>query len=761
MAHFSLQIALLILLFVPFKLLALLPLAPWEIQITSIQDSIYTTTHWEESDQFQSLENVTIPQSLGNGTYLMVLRSRFQYDSSSNDLTVSISPTDHPYRIYINGTKVLHYGITQNPSVASNYKSEMAYIPPGIVKAGENKVVMVLYPRGENSAAPEIFIDSYLPNLKRNFWQTFLNYTFIAGLCVNGALIFLLFISFWISSQRERKDYLFFALTSMFISLGYLNVIFATPIHIEPPLWIIARSSFVAASATLMTFTSIHSGLEPKLKWVNRLFLFSALIFFFHVVMMDNKFDIDKSFTAATSFIITPALVLSLGMTIHKFIRSKQWTDLLIVIGISSTFVTAFHDMYYFRNFKIPYFWTVAYGYAVMEIAIVVALSKDLWKLFIENRHKAELLIEKNSELELQKFQLEEVSNGKSRFLRNMAHEFKTPLQGIVTIAELLQKRGESRETVKTILEALNIQMQKHLYNIQNVIDLSILEEKIPDIHKKTFSKAQFIQVLELMFQNNEHNRSNRLNLSIDSSLPDMFFGDNEHISRITINLLTNMVSELVQTEIACSLNWSLDSKILEIRMNNGTGKIHQRAIDILRLPQEEILIQYNDDNGIDDLAVFVAARLIPALEGECIIREDDGEIVLRFPLEEVSVSHEKQSGNGKILVAEDNPVNRMLICKILEKLGYTVVTAEDGKEAVERTLADNPSLIFMDVQMPEMSGIEATREIRNHHSDTIIIALTANANKSECLDAGMNDFLNKPARMEELKNLIDHYLAS
>jgi CheY-like chemotaxis protein len=751
---------LLILVMGVFPIFASVSIAPWELYLTSIDDSSYSSSYWLTADSFSPVTSVPIPEDLGNGKYLMVQRSSFICESTE-DLTIQISPTDHPYRLFVNGHSVVRYALTKSPYVASNYRSEMIELSSQELTLGKNSLLMVLYPRGERTAPPVLTIDNYENNSKRDFWQTFLNYTFVTGLSLNGFLIFLLFIAFWISSHREHREYLYFALTSLFISLGYLNVALSAPTHIEPPLWIIARSSFVAAAATLLKFTSIYAGFEKKFKHINRFFLFAALIFFINTLLMNNKYDIDRSFSTATLYLITPALLLTLGLAMKKLFTTRASGDVLIVAGISSTFICAFYDMYFFKNFKIPFFWTLAYGYVAMEMAILIALSKDLWKLYDANREKAELLAIKNEELNRQKNQLEEVSNGKSRFLRNMAHEFKTPLQGIVTIAELLQKQDESRDTVKTILHALNIQMQKHLYNIQNVMDLSVLEEQQPEINNKKFTLKQFLRMIELMFHNNEQNRKNSLKLSESGSLPATFYGDHEHISRITINLLTNMVSELKSTDILCNISWLEEESKLEITMGNGTGKINSRTLDILRNPREENLVEYNEESAIDDLAVFVAVRLIPVLNADLTIREADGEIVIRFPLELPAEKSGNGGQTGKILVAEDNPVNRMLISKILDKLGYSVLTAEDGLQAVERNREENPALIFMDVQMPVMDGIEATREIREQFPDVIIVALTANANKSECIDAGMNDFLNKPAHVEELKNVIDHYLAS
>ena len=117
-----------------------------------------------------------------------------------------------------------------------------------------------------------------------------------------------------------------------------------------------------------------------------------------------------------------------------------------------------------------------------------------------------------------------------------------------------------------------------------------------------------------------------------------------------------------------------------------------------------------------------------------------------------------------RILVAEDNLVNQKLTLKILSKLGYEARLAENGREVTEMANLRNYDLIFMDVQMPEMDGIEATKMIRKYMDvQPLIIAMTANAmkeDKDECLGAGMDDFLSKPVKLEEVVNMLAKWSA-
>jgi len=143
-------------------------------------------------------------------------------------------------------------------------------------------------------------------------------------------------------------------------------------------------------------------------------------------------------------------------------------------------------------------------------------------------------------------------------------------------------------------------------------------------------------------------------------------------------------------------------------------------------------------------------------------------------PVRAVDAPRPQPSASLRVLVAEDNPVNRLLATRLLQKLGHTVGSATNGREAVEHVRCDTPDLILMDVQMPEMDGFEATAAIRARESSLTakgraarripIVALTAHAlqgYREQCLDAGMDDYLTKPIKLDDLARTIERVMAT
>lgn len=136
----------------------------------------------------------------------------------------------------------------------------------------------------------------------------------------------------------------------------------------------------------------------------------------------------------------------------------------------------------------------------------------------------------------------------------------------------------------------------------------------------------------------------------------------------------------------------------------------------------------------------------------------DESTLKLSFPFENVIKIQNSLPTGDTILLVEDNRINQIVIEKILEKYNFKVIIAEDGIEAIEHTKSDSPDLILMDIQMPRMDGLEASREIKKF-SNIPIIALTAHADMQECLDAGMNDYLSKPVHSTDLIQKIENFL--
>lgn len=751
----------LILIFLNFSILTAreIPFDEWYAGFTSIEDSLFIR-NLAKSGELETKENeLSVPADIDKGKYVFVKTATFELDSTDilNELYVTATPTDHPFRLFINDKLVMVQGIPGSKKVNYTFKAQYQLVTCNCIKPGKNRITVEIYPNHIRSGFVSVSLMDYYAAQNSVFTQSFFSYTFLTALSVNTVIIAFIFFAFYLASSYQRKDYLFFAVASIAIAGGALNITFSFPVSYELLLWKIARISLVFSPVMVLLFEIYYNKLEVKLKWLRYVVLCLACLFSLLIAIQSERSFMEKVFQRAIDFVITPSLLSFSLLSLYCAVRKKRLVDFIILFGCIVVNVAGFHDIYFYNNNQIPYVWLALYGYLVLEISIVSALVYDMFMLFKQREQQAEIIIKHNQELEKKSLLIKKMSHEKQELLKNMAHEFKTPLQGILATSELLKKNPESTfESLSEIMDGLNIQMQKHLFNIENVIDYSIFEYDKPEVVKGRFSLHDFIESLRLIFKHNEYNLDNKLKVTIDENIPKKYYGSERQLRRIILGLITN-ISSNDGTTVLLRVHWNEIAGLLTFTMS-CEGGLNDSTYELLsRYVDEDITI--NDATSIDELAVVVSRNLIALISGS--LRISPHSIELSVPVDALEEVEEAIPENAKVLVVEDNQVNRLLICKILERFGFETIVAENGEKAIEMVLSHSPRLVFMDIQMPIMNGLLATRKIRDvlpDDDDTVIVALTANASQTECIAAGMDDFLPKPVTIDQVKAVLDRY---
>lgn len=372
----------------------------------------------------------------------------------------------------------------------------------------------------------------------------------------------------------------------------------------------------------------------------------------------------------------------------------------------------------------------------------------------------------------------EESSRNKAKFLANMSHEIRTPLNGIIGMIEQLSFTELDGNQTK-FLEIIKSASDTLLTIINDILDVSRIESGKFSIEKTPFSIVDTItKTVELLDLKAKENQ-NKLTYAIDAKLMNNYIGDSHRINQILFNLLGNSIkfTEKGIIDIHCDLvrrNEEYDEIKFSIR-DTGIGMDAEFLQRIFReFEQEDTTIARK--YGGSGLGLYITRSLVMLMDGQMRIESAKGigtlvEITLPFEKSEAEIKPEKNVEKldtsslkgAKILVAEDNYLNRIVIKTILDKYGVVIENAENGKIAIDKVKSNKYHLIFMDVQMPEMDGLQATRWIRNNsNTDIPIVGLSANALTEEvndCLNAGMSDYLIKPYTETELIQIILKWL--
>ncbi len=384
-------------------------------------------------------------------------------------------------------------------------------------------------------------------------------------------------------------------------------------------------------------------------------------------------------------------------------------------------------------------------------------------------------------ELRRAKEHAELVNASKSRFLATMSHEIRTPLNALLGILSLVQAEPQEPHQAELLATAENAG-NRLMSLLSNVLDYSKIEAGEMQSQKEPFSPAQLIDEVIGLFRANA--QTDQVDLQGEfSGYEDLWLlGDRQKVGQVLTNLISNAVKFTerghIHIRLECDADQHMESRYRIIVDDSGIGMTQAelgRAFDAFVQADDSDRRRYVGTG----LGLSISKQLAEIMHGQLLatsVPKQGSTFVLELPMkicpapepnEKMDVPLSATNSSRRILVVEDSKPNQLVVKAMLERNGFKVDVANTGTEAcaaVQKKGQGSSSygLILMDVQMPGMDGIEATRWIRNHGYDTPIVALTAKAfgeDEKACLDAGMNEFMTKPIQYETLISRVHRWL--
>ena len=405
----------------------------------------------------------------------------------------------------------------------------------------------------------------------------------------------------------------------------------------------------------------------------------------------------------------------------------------------------------------------------------VLVIARDITK-----RKKAEQRIAKNNrELIRAKEKAEESDRLKSAFLANMSHEIRTPMNGILGFTQLLRRPAIAEEKQREYLDVIESRSRELMQIINDIIDISVIEANQLTLNREEMGLNDLLNELQVFFQQSLDNHPEKqINLTHHAGLDDnqsLILADHHRVRQIFSNLLNNAIKFTSSGFIRFGYELSNNDELLCYVEDTGIGiprEAQPWIFERFRQADESITRSF----GGTGLGLAITRELVEKHGGKIWLRSQQGKgscFYFTLPYEPMGIQpiEEKKQTTAEhyhweghtLLVVEDDPASQHLIKEILEPTHATILITGDGRQAL-KALENGHSitLILLDLQLPDQSGLELTQRIKKSHPQIPIIAQTAYAmrqDKQKTLEAGCDDYISKPLKTNLLLNKIDHFL--
>ncbi len=626
---------------------------------------------------------------------------------------------------------------------------------------------------------------------------------------------FAIFVIGWNSRSFTRSKLLVF-LSILFLPVGCFDLLHTLsykgmgvfPINdanLATQYWIAARflqaGSFFVGAVWIRQFGKLQP--EKTLK----IFLFLGVVIALTIYPAGFFPDCYIKGSGLTPFkiwseIIICALLAATGILI--WYRRKDWDQRLLTFLFPSLLLfilselafTFYHDVYGFFNFvghilKLGSFIFIYFGliegslkrpYSILFHDLVSSEEKLLKEL--EERIIAE------EKAQFASNEAREANSAKSRFLANIAHEIRTPLNAILGLTELTLA-SDLKEEPKEYVRMLQSSGASLRGLVDNVLDMSKIEAGKFDFLFHPFSLSQKIQELIKPLDMLARGKGVKLFSRVSDDIPEILEGDSQRLRQVLNNLIVNAIKFTSEGEISLVVSRSKTSSAEEETIwldfqvrDTGIGIPEDRIKDLFE-EFSQIGKPFSREYGGSGLGLAISKEIVEKMGGTIGVEAREGKgSLFHFsvpfktiaedsfavnPAKSESSSAEltaetvRESNPIKVLLAEDDLINQKVMTTILERKGYLVSPVSDGFEAVREAASGNFDCILMDIRMPNLDGLEATRHIRKNQnpgdSPTRIIGVSASPFEEErekCLKTGMDDYLSKPVHWNLLFSKIE-----